>query len=115
MAREISEIRGYHAHVYFDSESVEAARALRGEIGHRFQIEMGRFHEAPVGPHPRGSYQVAFSPDQFAAFIPWLALNRNGLTVFVHADTGDDLEDHTKHVLWLGESEALKLSIFGQA
>jgi aromatic ring-cleaving dioxygenase len=37
-------------------------------------------------------------------------VNRNGLTVFAHAQTGDALKDHTDHVLWLGPSEALDLS-----
>ncbi|WP_193180291.1 DOPA 4,5-dioxygenase family protein [Nisaea sediminum] len=112
MTRDVSEIRGYHAHVYFDAGTVDAARRLRDEIERRFDIEMGRFHEKPVGPHPRFSYQVAFAPELFGSLVPWLSLNREGLTVFVHADTGEDLRDHTDHVLWLGESEALKLSIF---
>ena len=112
MARDVSEIRGYHAHVYFDAGTAEAARRLREEIERRFDIEMGRFHEKPVGPHPRFSYQVAFAPELFGTLIPWLALNRDGLTVFVHADTGEERADHTSHVLWLGESEELKLEIF---
>ncbi|WP_420404849.1 DOPA 4,5-dioxygenase family protein [Nisaea sp.] len=114
MPRDISEIRGYHAHVYFDPETAETARRLRQEIERRFDIEMGRFHEKPVGPHPRFSYQVAFAPEVFGILIPWLALNRDGLTVFVHADTGADFLDHTSHVVWLGESEELKLSIFNR-
>ncbi|UUX50295.1 DOPA 4,5-dioxygenase family protein [Nisaea acidiphila] len=112
MPKETSEIKGYHAHIYFDSETAETARRLREEIERRFDIEMGRFHEKPVGPHPRFSYQVAFAPELFGTFIPWLALNREGLTVFVHAETGDELRDHTAHVFWLGESEGLKLDIF---
>ncbi|MEQ8333128.1 DOPA 4,5-dioxygenase family protein [Nisaea sp.] len=112
MIRDTSDILGYHAHVYFDAESAQDARALREAIERQFDIEMGRFHEKPVGPHPRGSYQVAFRPDQFADVMPWLALNRGYLTVFVHAETGDALADHTKHVIWLGPSETLKVSIF---
>lgn len=112
MTRDVSEIRGYHAHIYFDAGTADAAQRLREEIERLFDIEVGRFHEKPVGPHPRFSYQVAFAPALFGTFIPWLSLNREGLTVFVHADTGDDLRDHTDHVLWLGKSEELKLSIF---
>jgi DOPA 4,5-dioxygenase len=67
-------------------------------------------HDKPVGPHPRGSCQLAFAADEFAAVIPWLIVNRNGLTVFAHAETGDALEDHTEHVLWLGPSEPLNLA-----
>jgi DOPA 4,5-dioxygenase len=42
--------------------------------------------------------------------IPWLIVNRRGLTVFAHAMTGDTLKDHTDHVLWLGASEPIAVS-----
>ncbi|WP_323795762.1 DOPA 4,5-dioxygenase family protein [Nisaea sp.] len=112
MPKKTSDILGYHAHVYFGAESAESARTLREAIEQQFDIEMGRFHEKPVGPHPRYSYQVAFKPEQFGEIIPWLSLNRGDLTVFVHAETGDELADHTQHVIWLGPSEDLKVSMF---
>jgi DOPA 4,5-dioxygenase len=62
-----------------------------------------------VGPHPCWSYQVAFGPELFARIVPWLALNRGDLVVFVHPNTGDDLADHSKHVMWLGELMDLNL------
>ena len=71
-----SAIRDYHAHVYFDADSRESARALRDEIEANFNIEMGRWHEKRVGPHPRWSYQVKFRADTFATLVPWLMLNR---------------------------------------
>ena len=67
---------------------------------------------APVGPHPRGSCQLTVPPTQFGDFAQWLALNRDALTIFAHASTGDDLADHTEHVIWFGPSEPLDLSIF---
>lgn len=103
------QIRGYHAHIYFGSDSVDQARALRTSIEDRFDIRMGRFHEREVGPHPRWSYQVSFRVDQFGELIPWLALHREGLTVFIHGVTGDDLYDHTALTIWLGESVPLRL------
>ena len=39
-------------------------------------------------------------------------LNRDGLTVFVHPGTGDDLADHRDHALWLGEKLELNLKRF---
>ena len=75
-----------------------------------FGVTVGRMHDKPVGPHPRGSCQLAFGPDQFAQVIPWLIVHRGGLTVFAHAETGDALKDHTEHVLWLGPSEPLNLA-----
>ena len=105
----IEKIKGYHAHVYFDASSVEQARVLRERISDNFDIDMGRFHEKNVGPHPRWSYQVAFKAELFGTLVPWLALNRDGLTVFVHGLSGDDLYDHTALVIWLGESLELNL------
>jgi aromatic ring-cleaving dioxygenase len=102
-------IKAYHAHVYFDEASVDAARALRAEIEENFDIEMGRFHEKPVGPHPKWSYQVAFGPDKYASLLPWLSVNRGDLTIFVHACSGDHIVDHTDYVQWLGASEELNI------
>ena len=102
----------YHAHVYFDGETLEFARQLCTEAGERFNLPVGRVHERNVGPHPRWSCQISFGKQHFDEFIPWLEENRNGLTVFVHGITGDDLKDHTDYAYWLGESVELELSIF---
>jgi aromatic ring-cleaving dioxygenase len=104
-------IKDWHAHIYFDAATREAAWALREKIDENFTIEMGRFHEKPVGPHPRFSYQVLFTKDQFADIVPWLALNRGGLTILVHPNTGEALEDHRDRGLWLGTSEELHLDV----
>ena len=108
----MSQITSYHAHVYYDAATKPAAETLRADIESRFAVQMGRWHDRPVGPHPEWSYQVAFTPDLFAELIPWLALNRRGLDIFVHPNTGDDLADHTSHVMWLGNSATLNTDIF---
>ena len=108
----IERIQGYHAHVYFGPSSVDEARALRDQIETNFSVAMGRFHEREVGPHPCWSYQVAFAPELFATLVPWLALNRDSLTVFVHGLSGDDLYDHTALAMGLGESVPLRLEVF---
>lgn len=106
-------IESWHAHVYFDGETTDRARALYERVQAAFPTaEMGRFHEKPVGPHPMWSYQVAFAPDLLATILPWLTLNRAGLDVFIHPNTGDGLADHRDHTVFLGKSYALKLSIF---
>jgi DOPA 4,5-dioxygenase len=106
----MSAITGYHAHVYFDAPIRERAHQLCTEAGRTLGVTVGRMHDKPVGPHPRGSCQLAFGTEQFAQVIPWLIVNRGGLTVFAHALTGNALEDHTDHVLWLGPSELLNLA-----
>ncbi len=111
--KDAGSITGYHAHVYFDAGTREEARAVREAVEARFPVAMGRWHEKPVGPHPCWSYQIAFAPEIFAEIVPWLALNRQGLTVFLHPESGDDLADHRDHAVWLGPSVTLDLSIFG--
>jgi len=59
-------------------------------------------------------FQIAFAPGMFGAFVPWLMLNRDGLAVLVHPETGDDLTDHTTHAAWLGAILPLRLEVFGR-
>jgi aromatic ring-cleaving dioxygenase len=108
---DVSRIESWHAHVYFDAASSAAARVFRDEVTAQFggRIEMGRFHEREVGPHPRWSYQIAFAPAEFSGVVGWLALNHGALDVFVHPNTGDELRDHRDCALWLGRSHALRL------
>lgn len=100
-------IKGYHAHVYFDARTEEAASALRAGLEERFDIAFGRWHHKPVGPHTAPMYQVAFGVDRFAEVVPFLALNHGPLSVLVHPTTGDAVADHFEHALWLGPPLAL--------
>jgi aromatic ring-cleaving dioxygenase len=108
-----STIASWHAHVYFDAGSRDAAWALREVIGAELaaRVQIGRFHEKPVGPHPMWSYQLAFEAGEFAHVVGWLTLNHGALDVFVHPNTGDELADHRDSALWLGRSHTLDLSV----
>jgi DOPA 4,5-dioxygenase len=106
-------ITGYHAHVYYDARTRPLAEQLRAALAARFAVELGRWHDQPIGPHPSGSYQIAFRPALFAELVPWLALNRQGLTVLVHPETGAARADHSAHMIWLGESQKLSLAALG--
>ena len=105
-------IHNFHAHIYFDADQLEQAKALGHAAHERFGVSVGRYHSGPVGPHPRGSVQLTVPTARFGDIAQWLALNRGDLTVFAHANTGDDRADHTRHVIWFGTSEPLDLSIF---
>ena len=105
-------IESYHAHVYFDARTRDAAWALRERLPAVFpKAEIGRFHERPVGPHPRWSFQIAFGPDDFDQVVPWLMLHRAGLTVFLHPNTGDAYTDHADRAVWMGELLPLNLEM----
>jgi DOPA 4,5-dioxygenase len=105
-------IRDFHAHIYFNPEEVETAKGLGAAAHVKFGVPQGHYHLRPVGPHPRGSCQLTVPADQFGEVAQWLVLNRGDLTIFAHANTGDDLADHSRHVIWFGESEPLRLEIF---
>ncbi|MDP6352088.1 MAG: DOPA 4,5-dioxygenase family protein [Alphaproteobacteria bacterium] len=104
-----SPITGYHAHIYYDPASRETAARIREALGARFEVELGRWREEPVGPHPQSMYQVKFAPAQFALVVPWLMLNRDGLDVLVHPSTEDAYADHSHRAMWLGEKLVLRL------
>ena len=110
--RPVNAHKAYHAHIYFDDSSLNRAKKLIERLGEQFQLKVGRIHEQPIGPHPRGSCQISFGSKDFEQFIPWLNANREDLTVLVHGLTGDDLKDHTDYAYWLGDSEQLDLSAF---
>lgn len=81
-------IKGYHAHIYYDEAVRERAARIREFIEGHFKVVMGRWRDMPVGPHPQAMYQVAFGTEEFPRIVPWLMLNRAGLTVLVHPETG---------------------------
>jgi aromatic ring-cleaving dioxygenase len=107
-------IKEYHAHIYYEpATSRDRAERLRAAIGAQFpQAKLGRWHDELVGPHPQSMYQVAFPADMLAGFVPWLMLNRGGLTVLLHPETGDDFTDHGAHAAWFGAVLPLRLEVF---
>ncbi|HEX8596260.1 MAG TPA: DOPA 4,5-dioxygenase family protein [Pseudomonas sp.] len=108
----MSDLQGYHAHVYFDAQTIEQARALCETAAEQFGVKMGRIHERLVGPHVDWSCQLAFDHGQCADVMLWLSLNRNGLVVLIHPLTGDDLADHTEHAMWMGAIRPLDVGMF---
>jgi aromatic ring-cleaving dioxygenase len=106
-----SRIQSWHAHVYFDASTRDAASLLRETIATELagRAEIGRFHEKPVGPHPQWSYQLAIPVADFTQVLGWLVLNHGHLDVFIHPNTDDPLRDHRDAALWLGRSHELNL------
>jgi aromatic ring-cleaving dioxygenase len=106
-----SDIRCYHAHVYYGPGSTRArAASLRERVAAQFPAAIiGRWHDELVGPHTKSMYQIAFPAELLTSFLPWLMLNRDGLTVLLHPETGDPYADHTDHAVWFGAMLPLRL------
>lgn len=83
-------IKAFHAHVYYHGATKEKAARLYSAVEETFDVLMG-------------SYQITFTPGKFGDLVPWLAFNRDGLSILIHPDTGDDIPDHTDRALWLGQ------------
>ena len=113
--RDAKAIKHYHAHIYYDpATSRNRAERLREHIAAEFgdQARLGRWHDELVGPHPQSMYQIAFPEKMLKDFVPWLMLNRDGLTVLLHPETGDAYIDHTAHAAWFGAVLPLRVEVF---
>jgi DOPA 4,5-dioxygenase len=105
----MTQLKGYHAHVYFDPTSRPAAERLRDALVTQFTVKPGGFSDEPVGPHPVPQFNVMFETEEFQRIVPWLMFHREGLDVLVHPLTDDMYDDHSVHALWLGTPVSLKL------
>lgn len=110
--RPVNSHQAYHAHVYFEQETLAFATALCKQAGEKFALKVGRIHQRPIGPHPKWSCQISFGAADFDQLVPWLEANRAGLSILIHALTDNDLADHTLYAYWLGDSHSLDVSIF---
>ena len=111
-----TERQPYHAHIYFDPRERAAADRLRQRLSEMKGVRefaslvfVGELREEPVGPHPKGQFEIHFREDA----LPQVRglLRATELTVLVHPLTDDDLADHTSLGEWLGEPLPLDLSV----
>ena len=63
------------------------------------------------GRIPNRCTRSPFRPILSESFLPWLMLNRDGLTVLLHPETGDDYTDHTAHACWFGAVLPLRVEV----
>ena len=105
----MADLKGYHAHVYFDSATRPIAERLRDTIVGKFQVRAGAFADEPRGPHPVPQFNIIFEVPEFQNVVPWLMLNREGLNVLVHPLTESNYDDHSAYAIWLGTPVPLRL------
>ena len=109
--KDTAAIHDYHAHIYYDPDSKDRAALLRRWVEERFPVRMGSWHDEPVGPHVKAMYQIAFQPEVLPALAPFLMLNRMGLTILLHPQSGRPRDDHTLNAVWMGEVLPVKTDV----
>jgi aromatic ring-cleaving dioxygenase len=108
------EITGYHAHIYFDEATRASAERVTARLAVTLSVNLEDWYDAPVGPHLVSNVLVPFAVDEFARVMPWLMLNREGLSILVHPITSDDVADHDQNGAWLGRQLVLDLNLLTQ-
>jgi aromatic ring-cleaving dioxygenase len=66
----MTEIRGYHAHVYYNADTRKNAEGLRDTIANRFGVEPHALSDEPRGPHPIPQFNVIFKVEEFHTIVP---------------------------------------------
>ncbi|NRA63085.1 MAG: DOPA 4,5-dioxygenase family protein [Pseudobacteriovorax sp.] len=105
-------IQYYHFHIYFDKSQQKQTKDLVEKLKVLGELEIGRIHDRPVGPHPIGSCQIKVPAGKMEEMMLWFFEERGDLDIFIHGVTGDDLLDHTKYTAWMGRSYELNLDMF---
>jgi aromatic ring-cleaving dioxygenase len=103
--RAYTDIKSYHAHIYFDEDSYEKAALIRKWSAERFPVELGDWNLEPRGPHVTPSFYFGFTNDLLPIIVPWLQLNSLGLTILIHPNTTDPRADHLYYALWVNRSQ----------
>jgi hypothetical protein len=76
--RKYTDIKSYHAHVYFDEDNYEKAARLRQWVAERFLVELGNWNLQPRGPHVSPSFYFGFGNELLPMIVPRLQLNSLG-------------------------------------
>ena len=58
---------------------------------------------------PQAQFQIELTSNELGAVTEWLILHRDGLSVLLHPETGNELLDHTAHAVWFGTPLELRL------
>lgn len=103
--RRYTDIKSYHAHIYFDEDTYEKAALLRRWVVERFHVELGNWNLEPRGPHVTPSFYFGFTLELLPILVPWLQLNSLGLTILLHPNTEDPRADHLYYAMWINRAQ----------
>ncbi len=108
------QIQGYHIHFYCTPEYIPLCNSVRSKLIAEVKGlgGAGPVRSLPIGPHPLPMFEAWFGGELLSEIVEWTLRNREGLPVLIHPITGNDLDDHALHGIWIGEKLNLKLEIF---
>ncbi len=101
----------YHAHVYFLPFTEAQALQIK-ELAPRV-LRFFKHYGTKVGPHALPMLEFHFKGEDLQSVMEWLKLNRQDLSILIHADSGDDFKDH-ENAIWIGESLPINYEFFHQ-
>ena len=99
----------YHAHIYWNSAEQRIWALHLRSLLRKLGCTIGRPWDTPIGPHPLAMFQAVYNSETQSIVENTLMTQRNGLSILLHEDTGNDVRDHTEGARWLGNK--LKLDI----
>ncbi|KAK7995126.1 DOPA-like domain-containing protein [Apiospora arundinis] len=107
---------GFDVHIYYyqnNKDQTEYAHQLWERIRREFpELRIYTLWDRPLGPHPVAMFEVnLFTPAQFGAFVPWLAIWRGPLSALMEVEK----RNHTERAIWMGERIPLDTAIFDSA
>lgn len=102
-------MKHFHAHIYWENtDQRNAALSWRNELEKMGGI-LGSVHDRPVGPHPLPMYQVEYDERSQSVIEDLLKSRAGNMSILLHTDTGNHVEDHTAGVRWIGKSRELDI------
>jgi DOPA 4,5-dioxygenase len=103
--RQSDTIEGYHIHIYHeDVMQGFSAHNLVTSLTTLFpQYIRGVYNVGKVGPHVETNTELDITKEGFAEVLQWLQVNSAGLSILVHPETGDDIQDHLHSSIWINK------------
>ncbi|ABN65807.1 predicted protein [Scheffersomyces stipitis CBS 6054] len=117
-------VQYYDFHVYYyahNAKSLTESDNLRAKLLEDFPEDSANgsiiVKKLPddkiIGPHPTQFWEADVRrPEVFIKVLSWFQLYHGNLSVLIHPQTGNDLEDHTNSALWLGHRLPLLVDVF---
>lgn len=103
----------YHAHLYFEVRQFPMVKSILAALGRDpAPLRLHRLHLEPVGPHALPMAEFHFDERDYPLVLVWLRAHHRELSVLIHADTGDDIRDHSQNVIWLGKPLPIDFDFF---